>query len=183
MSVYGYARVSTRTQKTDRQTDELTAAGVEHIYTDHYTGRTMQRPNFQACLEVLSEGDTLVVCDLDRLGRTTVEIIHTAEELQQRGVRLKILRLGVDTSTSEGKFFYRLAASLAELEADRLRQHTMQGLEAARKRGRIGGRPKALTPAQADRARELHAAGESQRRLAELFGVSRTAIITALNQQ
>lgn len=176
----GYARVFTRTQNTDRQIDQLTDAGCKDIFVDYYTGRCVERPHFQACLEVLDQGDTLIIVDLDRLGRSAVEAVRTADELRDCGVNLRILRLDVDTATPEGRLFYTVTAALAEFETDKLRERTRQGLDAARRRGRRGGRRPALDGHRADYARELVAQGESISRTAELLGVSRTAVRTAV---
>lgn len=180
MTGIGYARVSTRTQNIDRQIDQLTDAGCDDIFIDYYTGRSVERPHFQACLDILDRGDTLVVVDLDRLGRSAVEAVRTADELRERGVNLRILRLDVDTATPEGRLFYTVTAALAEFETDKLRERTRQGLDVARRRGRLGGRRPVLDGHRADYARELIAQGESISRTAELLGVSRTAVRTAV---
>lgn len=182
MTLYGYARVSTDTQNLDRQKNSLTSAGVtpDHLYTDVISGRTATRPALTELLAAIQPGDTLVVTDLDRLGRDTVQVIQTVDNLNTAGVGLRILRMDVDTSTSEGRFMMRLMASLAEMEADKIRERTKDGLRAARLRGSNLGRPRVLSVEQRQMARDLKNEGRSTASIARLFGVADGTVRKAL---
>jgi DNA invertase Pin-like site-specific DNA recombinase len=150
----GYARVSKHdgTQVLDLQLDALQAAGVApgKIYTDHMSGATVDRPGLEACLRALRTDDTLIVWKLDRLGRSLKHLIETVEDLTELGVGFKVLTgqgASIDTTTPNGKLVFTIFAALAEYERELLRERTMAGLQAARARGRVGGRPFALTGA------------------------------------
>ena len=141
----GYARVSTRDQDLALQFDALKAAGCERIFTEKASGAQRERPQLQAALDYMRAGDTLVVWKLDRLARSLKQLIETVEALGGRGVGLRSLTEAIDTTTSGGRLVFHIFASLAEFERGIIRERTMAGLEAARARGRRGGRPPALT--------------------------------------
>ena len=151
----GYARVSKAgdAQNTDLQYDALTEAGVtrESIYEDRASGKKDDRPGLGACLKALCEGDTLVVWKLDRLGRDLRHLVSVVEELTERGIGLRVLTgqgAQIDTTTAAGRLVFGIFAALAEFERELIRERTLAGLEAARARGRRGGRKFALTKAQ-----------------------------------
>jgi DNA invertase Pin-like site-specific DNA recombinase len=151
----GYARISKTdgSQALDLQKDALMAAGVgtEHIYEDHASGKRNDRPGLLSCLKALRAGDVLVVWKLDRLGRDLKHLVNTVQELAERGIGLKVLSgqgAHIDTTTASGKFIFGLFAALAEFERDLIRERTMAGLQAARARGRKGGRKFGLSQAQ-----------------------------------
>ena len=151
----GYARVSKSgdAQNTDLQYDALTEAGVtrESIYEDRASGKKDDRPGLAACLKALREGDTLVVWKLDRLGRDLRHLVSVVEELTERGIGLRVLTgqgAQIDTTTAAGRLVFGIFAALAEFERELIRERTLAGLEAARARGRRGGRKFALTKAQ-----------------------------------
>lgn len=153
----GYARVSTHDQNTDMQMDALVEAGVriEDIYQDTASGKKDDRPALLACLKALREGDTLVIWKLDRLGRDLRHLINTVHDLTNRGIGLKVLAghgASIDTTTASGKLVFGIFASLAEFERELIRERTVAGLQAARARGRVGGRKFALTPSGLRRA-------------------------------
>lgn len=143
----GYLRVSTEEQKPDRQIDALKPL-CDELHIETVSAIAKRRPVFENVLRRLKAGDTLVVWDLDRAFRSTVDAITNAELLRERGVNFHIVTLGVDTSTADGKLVYTFIAAMAEHERNRLSERTKQGLAAARKRGKILGRPRKLTPAQ-----------------------------------
>ena len=140
----GYARVSTDEQTLNLQLDALKAAGCERVFTDRVSGAKAERPGLQQALDQLRAGDTLVVWRLDRLGRSLRHLIETVTNLEQRGVGFKSLTEAIDTTSSGGKLVFHIFGALAEFERDLIRERTQAGLSAARARGRVGGRPKAL---------------------------------------
>ncbi len=151
----GYARVSKSdgSQSLDLQIDALAAAGVrsDHIYTDQASGKSAQRPSLINCLKALREGDTLIVWKLDRLGRSLRDLVNIVNDLSERGINFKVLTghgANIDTTTSAGRMVFGIFASLAEFERDLISERVKAGLDAARARGRKGGRKPALTPAK-----------------------------------
>jgi DNA invertase Pin-like site-specific DNA recombinase len=150
----GYARVSTLDQNLDLQLDALTAAGCEKLFIDKMSG-AKARPGLDEALAFLRSGDALVVWKLDRLGRRTVQLLQLIEELNTRGIGFKSLSNAIDTTTPEGMFIYRISSAFAELERDLARERTMAGLQAARARGRKGGRRPKLTEDQAKLAAKM----------------------------
>jgi DNA invertase Pin-like site-specific DNA recombinase len=145
----GYARVSTNEQNLDLQRDALLKAGVaaKDIYTDKITGTKAHRPGLEQALSHLREGDTLVVWRLDRLGRSLKHLIETVTSLKQQGIAFKSITENIDTSTATGQLVFHIFGALAEFERNLINERTMAGLEAARARGKIGGRPKLKTSA------------------------------------
>ncbi len=151
----GYARVSKAgdAQNLDLQYDALTEAGVARasIYEDRASGKKDDRPGLAACLKALRLGDMLVVWKLDRLGRDLRHLVSVVEELTERGIGLRVLTgqgAQIDTATAAGRLVFGIFAALAEFERELIRERTLAGLEAARARGRRGGRKFALTKAQ-----------------------------------
>jgi DNA invertase Pin-like site-specific DNA recombinase len=172
----GYARVSTDEQNLDLQRDALTKAGCEQIYTDRVSGTKAMRPGLTEALSHLRSGDTLVVWRLDRLGRSLTHLIATVTELQERGVGFKSLTENIDTTTSGGRLVFNIFASLAEFEREIIRERTNAGLQAARARGRNGGRPKKLTNKQVQMLQ--HLAADKKHTVSEIcqtLGIGRTA--------
>lgn len=141
MAQYGYARVSTGDQDLGRQLDELTAAGCERIWSEAASGkRGADRPEWDAALSHLRTGDTLVVVELSRLGRNAGDLARLAEQMDDQQIALRILNLGLDTSTPAGRLVYSIIAAVAQMERELLVERTVSGLKAARARGRVGGR-------------------------------------------
>ncbi|WP_391116649.1 recombinase family protein [Psychrobacillus sp. L3] len=138
----GYARVSTLDQSLDLQIDALEKIGCEKIYQEKISGMKDDRPQLQELLTYAREGDVLCVYKLDRLGRSTKKLIEWSEELQERGIELVSIRDSIDTTTAVGKAMFKMLAVLAEMERDLISERTRAGLESARARGRVGGRPK-----------------------------------------
>ena len=143
--VFGYARVSTTDQNPDLQFDALEKAGYDRIYTDKASGAKTDRPQFCRLLEQVREGDVILIWKLDRLGRSLRHLLEVVDLLNEKKVGLKSLTDPIDTTTSQGKLVFNIFASLAEFERDLIRERTKAGLEAARARGRVGGRPKGLS--------------------------------------
>jgi DNA invertase Pin-like site-specific DNA recombinase len=152
----GYARVSTTEQNLDLQTDALKRAGCEKIFTDTATGARSERPGLDRTLPHLRKGDTLVVWKLDRLGRSIRHLIDTVGQLQERKIGFRSLQESIDTTTSGGKLVFHVFAALAEFERDLIRERTKAGLDAARARGKKGGRPPKLDQKKKAQALTLH---------------------------
>lgn len=143
--VFGYARVSTEQQNLDRQLDMLQKYGVDHIYNEKMTGTKRNRPELEKLLERLTEGDTVVVESLSRLGRSTKDLIWLMETFNAKGVNLVSLKESIDTTTSTGKLLFTLMSAIAQFERDVIADRTREGLNSARARGRKGGRPRTDT--------------------------------------
>ncbi len=139
----GYMRVSTPEQRTDRQLDGLKNL-CDRFYLDYISAVAHHRPEFEMALSVLRSGDTFLVWDFDRAFRSSKDAILTADDLRNRGVRLKIVKLNIDTTTAEGELFYTMMAAFAQFERRMLSRRTQEGMKAARKRGAQIGRPRAL---------------------------------------
>lgn len=139
---YGYARVSTGDQTTDLQQDALEKAGCNRIFTDVASGAKAHRPELDHMLDLLREGDTVVVWKLDRLGRSMQNLVELINDFDARGVQFRSLTESIDTSTPGGTLIFNIFGSLAQFERDLIRERTRAGLEAARARGRTGGRPR-----------------------------------------
>src|SRR6476620_11327333 len=183
----GYARVSTAHQSLDQQADALTAAGVEgeRVYSDKLSGTStrQERPGLAALLNYAREGDAIVVVGIDRLGRNAAEVMATIRELGERGIVLRSLREGIDTSNASGRMVAGVLASLAELELELGRERRTAAREARRARGQSTGRPKALDKSKAALARRMHASGEPVSTIAATLGVSRATVYRVLAEQ
>jgi DNA invertase Pin-like site-specific DNA recombinase len=150
----GYARVSTDDQNLDLQRDALNKAGCFTIYEETLSGKGTQRPELEHCLRVLRRGDTLTVWRLDRLGRSLRDLVHIVTHLEQSGITFESLNEKIETRSATGKLVFHIFAALAEFERNLIRERTRAGLEAARARGRKGGRKPSL---DAKRIREIRA--------------------------
>ncbi|KZQ91841.1 DNA-invertase, partial [Enterobacter roggenkampii] len=162
---------STNDQNTALQRNALDSAGCELIFEDKMSGKTSERPGLKKVLRTLSEGDTLVVWKLDRLGRSMRHLVVLVEELRERGINFRSLTDSIDTSTPMGRFFFHVMGALAEMERELIVERTRAGLAAARQQGRIGGRRPKLTVQQWAQAGRLLEAGESRKRVALIFDV------------
>jgi len=151
----GYARVSTQDQNPALQLDALKAAGCERVYTERASGAQRDRPELKAALDYMREGDTLVVWRLDRLARSIKQLIETVEGLEARKGGFRSLTEAIDTTTTGGRLIFHIFAALAEFERSVIRERTRAGLEAARARGRKGGRPRSLNAADLAAARAM----------------------------
>lgn len=169
----GYARVSTDDQTHDLQLDALNAAGCGRIFSDTASGAKADRPGLAEALAFAREGDVIVVWKLDRLGRSTRHLIDTLETLRERGIGFRSIKEGFDTTTPMGRLLYTMTAALAEFERDLIRERTMAGLDAARARGRKGGRKHKLTRRDVEFASATLAARTlSPTDLSERLGIS-----------
>jgi DNA invertase Pin-like site-specific DNA recombinase len=177
MALLGYARVSTLEQDPALQHDALAAAGCVRVFTDRASGALDERVELARVLDHARVGDTVAVWRLDRLGRSLRHLVDTVTELEQRGVGFRSLSESIDTTTPGGKLVFHIFAALAEFERDLIRERTRAGLEAARARGRNGGRPSVMTADKLRVARELYEAREhTAAQIADVLGVSRATL-------
>ena len=139
--VFGYARVSTEQQNLDRQLDALKKYGCDIIFNEKMTGTKKERPELSKMIDRMTEGDTVVIESLSRLGRSTKDLIELTELFQGKGVHLVSLKEAIDTSTSTGKLLFTLMSAIAQFERDVIAARTREGLRSSRARGRTGGRP------------------------------------------
>ena len=168
----GYARVSTGDQRLDVQHEALRRAGCERVYEDTASGRVSDRPGLLRALDQLREGDTLVVWKLDRLGRSVKQLVDLVSGFERDGVSFVSITDAIDTSTPAGRFFFHVMASLAQMERELIVERTRAGLDAARDRGRRGGRPPAMTEARLAVARKLLEGGMPAREVADNLRIS-----------
>lgn len=173
----GYARVSTDDQKLDLQLDALRQAKCDKIFKDVASGAQSDRVGLDGATRYLRPGDTLVVWKLDRLGRSLKHLIDVVNGLNLKGVFFRSLQENIDTSSSGGKLTFHLFGALAEFERDIIRERTKAGLEAARARGRVGGRPKLLDDKKIILAKQLMSnPTNSATDVAKTVGVSRATL-------
>ena len=184
----GYARVSTRQQSTDRQEADLLAAGVrrDDLYVDHgVSGARASRPQFDRALDALIDGDTLVITTLDRLGRSTQNMLAFADELRTRGAGLRVLNLGggdVDTATPMGSMMFTIMAALAQMEHEIKRERVTDSIAKRREAGKdLGGRPRRITDSQIRNALRLVESGEPAAQVARDLGMSRATFYRRSN--
>lgn len=168
----GYARISTKDQNLLLQHEALNKAKCEKIYDDKISGIKTSRDGLNLALEVLRKGDTLIVWKLDRLGRSVKDLVTMVGDLEKRGVHFKSLTDNIDTSTSAGRFFFHVMASLAQMERELLIERTKAGLDVARKRGRIGGRKRKMTDSKLKSAKKLLSDGVPSKDVARDLGIS-----------
>jgi len=172
----GYARVSTEGQTLDAQTDALTAAGAERVFADRISGSARHRPELTRLLDQLRPGDVVVVTKYDRLARSLRDLLEIVESIGKLGAGFKSLAEDIDTTTPAGRLVFHVFASIAQFERERIAERTREGLAAARKRGRVGGRPPSMSPAQKDEVRRMR--DEERRALPEIAKLFRVSVKT-----
>ena len=175
---WGYARVSTADQDPAMQTQALIRAGVppENVFVDRLSGSTRERPGLDALHAAISPGDRITVWKLDRLGRTVKNLVTLMDDYAARGVQFRSLTENIDTTTPTGRFMFHVMSALAEMERDLIQERTRTALALARERGTQGGRRTPVTAKQARHIIQLHYAGTPYAEIAELTGVSRSAV-------
>jgi DNA invertase Pin-like site-specific DNA recombinase len=171
--IIGYARVSTEDQKLDGQLDALKAAGAERIFADKITGTARSRPELDRLLDQLRQGDVITVTKYDRLARSLRDLLDIVDTIQAHGAGFRSLAEDIDTTTPAGRLVFHVFASIAQFERERISERTREGLDAARKRGRVGGRPPALSPVQRDEVKRMRDdEGRNLSEIARIFEVS-----------
>jgi DNA invertase Pin-like site-specific DNA recombinase len=177
MAIIGYARVSTTDQNPQLQLDALSDAGAARVFTDHgVSGSKASRPQLDAALNHLREGDVLTVWKLDRLGRNTQHVLAVVEKLTSRGILFRSLTEGLHTDGPMGKAMLTIMAAFAQLERDTMIERTRAGLAAAAANGRKGGRPRKVDVADAAKARSLREKGITATDIGKMLGVSRATV-------
>ena len=175
--IIGYARVSTDDQNLDAQTDALKAAGAGRLFADRISGSKRERPELDRMLDQLRDGDVVTVTKYDRLARSLKDLLEIVEAIRERGAGFRSLAEDIDTTTPAGRLVFHVFASIAQFERERISERTREGLRSARKRGRIGGRPPALTSVQKAEVRRMR--DDDQRNVSEiarLFKVSERTV-------
>ncbi len=171
--IIGYARVSTEDQSLDGQLDALKAAGAERIFADKITGTARSRPELDRLLDQLRQGDVITVTKYDRLARSLRDLLDIVDTIQAHGAGFRSLAEDIDTTTPAGRLVFHVFASIAQFERERISERTKEGLEAARKRGRVGGRPPALSPVQREEVKRMRDdEGRNLSEIARIFEVS-----------
>jgi DNA invertase Pin-like site-specific DNA recombinase len=183
VGIIGYARVSTTDQNPQLQLDALRDAGASRIFTDHGVSNSMaRRPELDACLDHLREGDVLTVWKLDRLGRNTQHVLAVVDELTSRGIGFRSLTEGLRTDGPMGTAMLTIMAAFAQLERDTMIERTRAGLAAAAANGRKGGRPRKVDDADVAKARKLREKGITATDIAKMLGVSRATVYRYLSE-
>ena len=182
----GYMRVSSETdrQNTNLQKDALIKSGIDerNIYEDKMSGIRDDRLGLKRCLEYLKSGDTLVVWKLDRLGRSLSHLLKIVSDLQKRNISFKSLTENMDTSNAHGEFIFNLFGSLAQYERSLARERIMAGLESARKRGKVGGRPRKIDEEKLNTIVELIKSGKAKAEICRSFDIPRSTLNDALKR-
>lgn len=181
--IIGYARVSTQDQRHELQVDALTSAGCEQIFQEKITGKLRERPELNQCLRSLRKGDTLVVWKLDRLARSLKDLVGIIHDLSERQVGFKSLTESIDTTSSGGRLVFHIFGALAEFEHSLIRERTIAGMQAARARGRKGGRKPVMSKPDIEKANAMLSDPYiTKKEVAEHFGVSRVTLNASLKK-
>lgn len=181
--IFGYARVSTEDQSLNSQLDAFEKYGVDEVFSEKMTGTRKDRPQLERMLDKLRKGDKVVVFKLDRISRSTKHLIELAELFEAKGVEFVSIQDSIDTSTAMGKFFFTVIAGISQLERDIISDRTKAGLEAARARGRVGGR-KAADKSKVEKALKLYDSKDyTVPEITEMTGVSKTTLYKYLKER
>lgn len=183
MSLIGYARVSTSIQEAALQVDALMASGCERVFVDRASGASTARPELDKVLSYLRAGDVLVVWKLDRLGRSMRHLVELVSRLGKAEVGFRSLTEAIDASSPAGSLLFHILGALAQFERDLIKERTRAGLESARARGRLGGRPCVLTAQLVSDAIKLTGQGLTVQEAAHRLKVGRSSLYKALKAQ
>ncbi len=180
----GYARCSTEEQNLDRQKDALLAEGCERIFEEKESGSRIERPQLQRMLDTLRDGDVIVVCELTRLSRSVKDLFDLVERISGVGADIKSLREPwLDTTTPQGRLLFTMFAGISQFERELTHQRTMDGLAAARARGRMGGRPKKNEEAVKQALTLYDSRKHSVKDICKMTGISRTTLYEYINER
>lgn len=183
-TLVGYARCSTGEQNVDDQTRCLESAGCVKVFRDvGVSGKYASRPQWDQCMQYLRPGDTLCVIKLDRAGRSLKHLINLVEELKERGIGLKVLDQGIDTSTPAGMLFFHVLGALSEFERELIIERTLAGQRTARLNGKVFGRPAKLSAEQQEAVWDFHLLSRTSKRNAERYKVSELAKTFGVTKQ
>jgi DNA invertase Pin-like site-specific DNA recombinase len=184
MSTIGYLRVSREEQRADLQEDALKAAGAIRIFEDRgVSGSKASRPGLSEALSFMRDGDIFTVWRLDRAGRSTLNVLELLRTLEDRGIGFRSLTEGVDTTTPAGRVLATMLASFAQMEREIIVERTLAGLAAARARGNVGGRPRALSAVRIEQARLMYRRGSAVTEIATILGVGRATVYRAIESK
>ena len=178
--VFGYARVSKEKQNLDRQIDLLKGNGAEIIFTEKMTGTKKNRPELMKLLDRMTVGDTVVIESLSRLGRSTKDLLELVEIFNKKGVHLSSLKESIDTGTPTGKLLFTMFSAIAQFERDIIAERTVEGLNSARARGRVGGRPKTCEISVKKAIKLYRTQQYSIKEITEMTGVKRDVLYRVL---
>jgi DNA invertase Pin-like site-specific DNA recombinase len=182
--VFGYARISTQEQKLDRQLDSLNSAGAEEIIQEKITGTKADRPELNRLLDKLRKGDVILVSDLTRLSRSTKDLFRLVDQIEMKGANIKSLKESwLDTTTPQGKLMFTFMAGISQFERDLISQRTKEGLEAARSRGRKGGRKPKLDDNKKRALYELYQQKNTTvKDLCDMFSITKPTLYKAIEE-
>ena len=181
--IVGYARVSTQDQNAELQVDALEKSGCKQIFQEKITGKLRERPELSQCLRTLRAGDTLVVWKLDRLARSLKDLVEIVQDLNDREISFKSLTEAIDTTSSGGRLVFHIFGALAEFEHSLIRERTIAGLQAAKARGRKGGRKPSMSDSDIRKAAAMVSDPNiTKKEVAERFRVSRTTLNASLQR-
>jgi Site-specific recombinases, DNA invertase Pin homologs len=182
MSVIGYARTSTVDQaySYQAQQDQLKQAGCNRVFAEQVSAVAQERPEFDKALDYAREGDTLVVCKLDRLARSLADLMDITRTLEKRGVSLRVLDMGLDTSTAHGRMVVGIIGSVAQFERELMLERQRIGIERAKAEGKYKGR-KPTAMEKAEEVRDLAAQGVPKTEIAKRLGIGRASVYRVLN--
>lgn len=182
--IIGYARCSTSEQNMDWQLDALKRAGCERIYEEKATGTKLDRPELNRMLDALREGDTVIICELTRLSRSTKDLFSIVERISQCKADIRSLKdTWLDTTTPQGQLMFTISAGVAQFERDLIVQRTKDGLNAARARGRVGGRPKANKGTVKEALTLYDSKNYSVSEILKRTGISRATLYAYINER
>jgi DNA invertase Pin-like site-specific DNA recombinase len=180
--IIGYARVSTEGQCLDRQIDQLKKYGIDELFTEKMTGTKANRPELDKVRLVARKGDTIVIESLSRLGRSTKDLLNLIGEFNDKGIKIVSLKENIDTTTATGKLITTLLSAICEFERDTIVNRTKEGLQAARARGRNGGRPKKDNKAVEKALKLYDSKAYSVKEIYEMTGVSQATLYRNINK-
>jgi len=182
MAIIGYARVSTEDQHLEAQIEQLKEAGCRKVYKEKVSGVIEERPQLIAMLDYSREGDTVVVCKLDRIARSTKHLLSVVDELEKKGVAFRVLNINLDTSTPTGKLMLSMLAAIGQFEREMMLERQRDGIRIAKLKGKYAGR-KPTAMAKSDRVLELLSQGRTKQAVASELGIGRASVYRIINEE